>query len=51
MSVIESGSTQPANVDRILSLIRGGCKEVFTRLDQKVDEFRFTAIDFLSELF
>ena len=52
MSVTESSvSTQPATEDRKLTRIRGGHKGAFTRLQQKVDEFTFTAIDSSTKLF
>ena len=46
MSVTEScASTQPATEDRKLITIRGGHKGAFTKLEQNVDEFTFTAND------
>ena len=52
MSVPESSdSTQPTTEDRRLMCIRGGHKDAFTKLEQKVDEFTFTAIDSSTKLF
>ena len=52
MSVPESSdSTQPATEDRRLTCIRGGHKDAFTKLEQKVDEFTFTANDSSTKLF
>ena len=52
MYVTESSdSTQPATEFRKLTRIRDGHKGAFTRLEQKVDEFTFTAIDSSTNLF
>ena len=52
MSVTESSdSTQPATEDRKFTCIRDGQKGAFARLEQKIDEFTFTAIDSSTELF
>ena len=52
MSVTESSaSIQPVTQDRKLTRIRGGHKGVFTRLEQKFDEFTVTAIDSSTKLF
>ena len=51
MSVSESNaSVQSDTEDRKLTRIRGGHKGAFTRLEQKVDEFTVTAIDFSTKL-
>ena len=46
MSVTESSaSTQPATEDRKFTRIRGAHKGAFTRMEQKLYEFTFTAVD------